>query len=217
MSDDDVTRVLIAELMPVLLNGLREVVNSVRLFRVCAYADDAPMARQRCEELKPDAIILDATMDGAHGVSLMRDFAVLHAPARTLIYSACEDPAVIERVLKAGAQGYISKYDCPGSIIDALTDLRAGRVYLSARVSAILGAQIRKGRLASKEHPLDKLSAREQQVYELVIAGKSTREIAETLGMANSSVENTVARIRAKLNVKSIEELRALGRKRRKS
>lgn len=160
------------------------------------------------ESVSPDLMTVDISLPGIGGIELIHRARSLWPDLRTLVVSRHDEALYAERVLRAGARGFVSKLEVPGVITEAVRRVLEGRIYLSERASAPLLARIAE---AGSEHggrsPLGVLSDRELEVFQLVGAGATTREIAERLHLSVKTVESYKTRIKNKLTLKSASEL----------
>jgi DNA-binding NarL/FixJ family response regulator len=174
---------------------------------VCGEAEDAPGALVQIGKLQPDLVIMDISLKQSHGLELLKDLRAQYPKIPALVLSMHEESLYADRVLGAGAMGYITKQEATRNILSAVRKVLAGQVYLSENMS---GRMMRK--LVGKQP--DKLSLtpesltdREVQVLQMMGRGCGTRRIAEELRIGIKTVESYRARIREKLNLSSGDEL----------
>jgi DNA-binding NarL/FixJ family response regulator len=186
---------------------LTEVVNREPDLRVCGEAEDRAQALRIIAETNPDLAIVDLTLKNSHGLELIKDLRVMHPKVRILVVSMQEESLYAERVIRAGAHGYITKQEATRSILEAIRLVLAGEVYLSGQLanriaSALLGRQ-----RATTDVSVGTLADRELQVFELTGRGLGTRQIADKLHLDVKTIETYKSRIKEKLNLRDASEL----------
>jgi DNA-binding NarL/FixJ family response regulator len=206
-SFNKVTRVLLVDDHPVVRQGLAESINRERDLTVCAQAEDHQGALKAIETSHPELIVVDLMLRNSSGLELIKDIHARWPRLLILVVSMHDETLYAERVLRAGAQGYITKQQATHDILSAIRRVLAGGIYLNERTASVVLA-----RLAAKPHTggdsiPDLLADRELEVFELTGRGLSTREIASQLRIDVKTVDTYRARIREKLNLKSSSEL----------
>jgi DNA-binding NarL/FixJ family response regulator len=202
-----VTRVLLVDDHPVVRQGLAESINRERDLTVCAQAEDHQGALKAIEASHPELIVVDLMLKNSSGIELIKDIHARWPRLLILVVSMHDETLYAERVLRAGAQGYITKQQATHDILSAIRRVLAGGIYLNERTaSAVLARLANKAHTAGNSIP-DLLADRELEVFELTGRGLSTREIAGQLRIDVKTVDTYRARIREKLNLKSSSEL----------
>jgi DNA-binding NarL/FixJ family response regulator len=174
---------------------------------VCGEADNVQDALTLIGQAHPDAAIVDLTLPGSGGLELIKELKARNLGLPVLVLSMHAERLYAERVLRAGAKGYVSKHESPAEVVAAIRKVLDGRIYVSERVNeAILG---RLGRADKAVQPsgVDLLSAREIEVFQLVGRGLNSREIAGQLNLGSTTVDSYRARIKEKLGIKNAAEL----------
>ena len=146
-------------------------------------------------------------MGGSDGIELIKELRTLQPDLLTLVLSMHDEVLYAERVLRAGAKGYVTKQEAPEKVMIAIQCVLAGEVYVSERVAARLLKAVTGSRSDAGETPLDRLSNRELQVFRLIGAGMSIRDIAEKLLLSTKTIETHREHIKEKLRLKSSSEL----------
>lgn len=202
----ETARIVIVDDHPLVRERLTEVIHREPGLRVCGEAEDRPGAVEVVSREKPDLVIVDLTLKRSNGLDLIKDLRVLHPDLRILVLSMQDESLYAERVVRAGAHGYITKYEATERILLAIHHVLSGKMFLSAEVSdEILSRMLGKPKTVLRS--VDLLSDRELQVFELVGRGYSTRQIAEFLGLDGKTVETYRSRIKEKLDIKDASEL----------
>jgi DNA-binding NarL/FixJ family response regulator len=204
---ENMTRIVIVDDHPMVRERLTEVVNREPDLRVCGEAEDRAQALRIIAETNPDLAIVDLTLKNSHGLELIKDLRVMHPKVRILVVSMQEESLYAERVIRAGAHGYITKQEATRSILEAIRLVLAGEVYLSGQLanriaSALLGRQ-----RATTDVSVGTLADRELQVFELTGRGLGTRQIADKLHLDVKTIETYKSRIKEKLNLRDASEL----------
>jgi len=182
------------------------VINRETDMAVCGEAEDRGSALEVIAREKPDLAIVDLTLKRSNGLDLIKDLHVMHPGLLVLVLSMQDEALYAERVIRAGAHGYITKQEATRKILDAIREVLGGRVFLSPGISAeILSRMLGKSKGAIRS--LEVLSDRELQVFDLVGQGFGTRQIAEQLSLDVKTVETYRSRIKEKLEIRDASEL----------
>ena len=174
---------------------------------VCGEADSVITAIEGIARSNPDVAVVDLSLNGPSGFDLLKHLKTTRPTLAVLVLSMHEESHFAERALRAGAKGYIMKREATRKIIDAIRHLLAGGVYLSEAVSQSVAANVVHAKTAAGGPPLDRLSARELAVFELLGQGQEAHDIAARLQISAKTVHTYFARIREKLNLNSSTEL----------
>ena len=203
---NDHARIVLVDDHPMVRERLAEVINREPDLSICGEAEDRGGALEVIEREKPRLAIVDLTLKRSNGLDLIKDLRVMHPDLLILVLSMQDENLYAERVIRAGAHGYITKQEATRKILDAIRQVMAGKVFLSEEISAdILSRMLGKSRGTMRS--LDVLSDRELQVFGLVGEGFGTRQIAEQLGLDVKTVETYRTRIKEKLELKDASEL----------
>ena len=191
---------MIVEDHPVTRFGLRQIVESESDLVVCTEAGDAAEALKAFERQKPDLALVDISLPQRNGVDLLRDLKALDSGVRVLFVSMYDERVYAERVLRAGAMGYVMKDEAPDVLIQAIRTILGGEVYVSPSISAHIVAAFT-GKTGGNS-PTDRLTDRELQVYELIGRGLGNQDMGEKLGVSARTIEAHRANIKSKLGLK---------------
>ena len=194
-------RVLIADDHPMVRQGLRVFLELEPDLEVVGEASDGAEAAALTAELLPDVVLLDLVMPGVDGLSALETLAEHGLADRALVVTSFGEYRSALPALRAGARGYISKDVDPAALATAVRAVAAGHVLLGPQVAEALVAQaVGSGSVAgSAQGP--QLTAREREVLEHIAAGRSNREIARSLKLAEKTVKTHVSNILMKLGV----------------
>lgn len=174
---------------------------------VCGEADNIRDAMRLILETRPDIAIVDITLHGSSGLELLKDIKAQGLEINVLVLSMHDEELYAERALRAGAKGYITKNEASSEVIEAIRCVMRGDVYASRQMTAKLLERMTQKRSNSELAGMETLADRELEVFQMLGRGKSTREIAQTLNLGESTVETYRARIKEKLQLRSAAEL----------
>ena len=167
---------------------------------------DAPQAMEAIKSLNPDLVLMDLTLPGKSGLELIKDLKVMHPKTPILVLSMHDETLYAERVLRAGAGGYINKQQRPEVLLAAIRDVLVGRTYVSQQLSEKILKQF-SGRPVAPTSPLEILTDREFEVFRLVGEGETTVQIAKRLSLSAKTVAVHYANIRRKLQIGTYSDL----------
>lgn len=207
MDSSRTTRILIVDDHPVMREGLEGLLAQHSDLQVCGQADSISKALQEIDRTQPDVIVLDLTLGAEDGVDLIVHLRERNSQARILVLSMHDELLYAERLLSMGVQGYIMKQEASTEFLRALRKVGAGDVYVSQAVNARLLEQISRSRPRAPGSGLDTLTARECEVLSLTGQSRTTREIANSLGMSEKTVDSHRRNIRDKLGLHTSGEL----------
>lgn len=189
-------QVLLADDHPIVREGFKSLLEREGL-QVVGEASDGHEAVRLAQTLHPDVAVLDLSMPLLNGLQAARE--ILHTSPRTrtiLLTMYTEDQYVLE-AMRAGVRGYVVKRQAVMDLVQAIREVANGAIYLSPSVSqAVVRAYLGKTDL-----PPDPLSSRERQVLQLVAEGKTTKEIAQLLGISVKTAESHRTHIMEKLDI----------------
>lgn len=200
--------VLIADDHAIVRDGLRSLLEANPAICVVGEAADGMQAVSQILSLKPDVVVMDISMPGLDGLTATQRILGELPQVQVVILSMTGTPEYIARALQAGARGYLLKESAGREVIDAVLAVRAGHYYLSQPVLNTLIADYLElqGREVARG-PLDCLSPRELEILKLVVDGKTSAEIAETLFLSPKTVESYRSRMMRKLDVPNLSSL----------
>jgi DNA-binding NarL/FixJ family response regulator len=196
-------RVLLVDDHPMLRAGLAQLIDKQPDMEVCAEAGNPAEATAAAARTNPDLVLTDLTMPGRGGLEFVKDLLAVHPEAPILVVSMHDESIYAERCLRAGARGYIMKESGSENLLDALRKVLGGQVYVSPKMSERILSNISSPRPRGSSSPIEKLTDREFEVFQLVGRGKSTRDIAKELNLSPKTVDVHRAHIREKLGLDS--------------
>jgi DNA-binding NarL/FixJ family response regulator len=199
-------RVLIVDDHPMMREGLAQLIEHEPDLEAAAQAESAGQALQAITVSPPDLLLLDISLPDKNGIEVIKDIHTLHPALPILVVSMHDEALYVERVLRAGGRGYIMKQEGGKKLMLAIRQVLDGRIYVSEKMSAKI-LETFSGHRANSNSPVEKLSDREFEVFQLLGRGEGTRQIAKRLHLSIKTVEVHRANIRKKLELASGGEL----------
>ena len=174
---------------------------------VCGEADNVRDGLALILQMQPQLAIVDLTLKGASGLELLKDLRAQGLNVPTLVLSMHDESLYAERALRAGARGYITKHEASTKVMIAIRQVLAGEIYLEPRfMSRIVNKMVTASANAAAQ-PIDRLTDRELEVFELIGRGQTTRQIGTHLGVGLTTVDTYRARIKEKLRLENAARL----------
>jgi DNA-binding NarL/FixJ family response regulator len=191
---------------PLVREWLTNLINKRPDLRVCGEAGSAPEALRLIESLQPDVAIVDISLTSGSGIELIKDLQLNHPRVAVLVLTMHDESVYALRALRAGARGYIMKCEATQKIIQAIRTVLEGKLFVSERVTTLMAEKFTAGPRPSAS-PVELLSDRELEVFQLLGRGQSTRQIAEQMHISFKTVQAFCARIKDKLRLDNVNEL----------
>jgi DNA-binding NarL/FixJ family response regulator len=189
-------------------HGLAQLIDNEGDLKVCAEADNAGQAINAVAKQGFDLALVDISLPDKNGLELIKDIRTLSPSLPILVVSMHDEMIYAERVLRAGARGYIMKQEGGQKFLEAIRQVLAGQVYVSAKMSARILENLSGNRAgATSESPVRRLSDREFEVFQLIGQGVGTAKIAMQLHLSVKTVEVHRANIKQKLSLSTATEL----------
>jgi DNA-binding NarL/FixJ family response regulator len=201
------SKILLVDDHPIVREGLAQFINNEPDLAVCGMAADAPVAMELIDAQSPDLVVTDLSLTGRPGLELIKDIAARYPSLPLLVLSIHDETLWAERVLRAGAEGYIMKSQATGRIVAAIHHILGGGIWVSEQINAALLQKQISNRKPLQGSPLDQLSDRELEVFQCIGRGMSIKEIAGAFNLSSKTVDVHRDHIREKLKVKSSTEL----------
>ena len=199
-------RILIVDDHPMMREGLAQLIDHEEDLVVEAQADSAGQALRTIQESVPDLLLLDISLPDKSGLELIKDVQTLQPALPILVVSMHDEALYAERVLRAGGRGYIMKQEGGKKLMLAIRQVLSGRIYVSDKIAAKILENF-SGHRAESHSPVEKLSDREFEVFQLLGQARGSREIANHLHISIKTVEVHRANIRKKLELAGGGEL----------
>ncbi len=200
-------RLLLVDDHPIVREGLAARIEMEGDMTVCAMAETANQAADEIANHNPDLVVVDLSLSGKPGLELIKDIRVTRPTLPILVLSIHDEDVWAERVLRAGAQGYIMKSQATENVMSAIRRVLSGGVWLSDHMSSSLLGRLAGGRVVNSGTPLATLSDRELEVFHMIGRGLSVKEIAVQLNLSAKTVDVHREHIKEKLSLKSSAEL----------
>ena len=200
-------RIFLVDDHPLVRDWLSTLLREQKDFEVCGTAEDPPTALAGIAVALPDIAIVDLSLKNGSGLDLIKDLRERHPEVQIIVLSMHEEIFFAERSMRAGARAYVTKRESTARIVEAIREVRAGRVYASAEIMARLTERMIGRGSEPSLTPGEALSDRELDVYRMLGSGKGTREISEELKISIKTVQAYCARIKEKLQIESGTEL----------
>lgn len=200
-------KIFIVDDHPIVRKGLTQLINQENDLTVCGEADSAYSALEALKKIKPDLAIIDISLQGVDGIELMKTMKTRYNGLPVLVVSIHDESIFAERALRAGARGYIMKQEAIEKIMEAIRKVLKGDLYISERVSENIVKRFIDGKAEISSSPVEVLSDRELEVFQLIGQGYGTSQIAGELHLSVKTVESYRANIKEKLKLKNAAEL----------
>lgn len=198
-------RILIVDDHPIVRQGVAMLINHEPEMHVCSEAGDVPQALAALQAAPHDMAIVDLSLLGFSGLELVKQLRHKYPELFILVMSMHDETIYAERVLKAGAHGYLMKHEGTDTVLYAIRQILNGERYLSDRMrSRIIDQGLQKEK---EQSPISGLTATEFEILHLIGMGLENGEIADKLARSIKTIESHRANIRKKLNLASGSEL----------
>ena len=200
-------RILLVDDHPLVRERLAEIINREADLIISGEAEDRQEAIDAILTKPPDLVIVDLTLKNSDGLELIKDIRTRWPRMRMLVVSMHDESLYAERVIRAGAMGYITKQEATRNILLAIRRVLSGGIYLNEKIANRILTRLANHTDPNAATPAELLADREFQVFELTGRGLNTHDIADRLNVAVKTVETYRARIKEKLKLKDASEL----------
>lgn len=201
-------RIFLVDDHPLLRRGIADVINDEPDMIVCGQAGSAAEALACIAATQPDLVVADISLPGRDGFELIKDLKTQFRHAFVLVLSMHDESLYAERVLRAGARGYVMKSAPTSELLKAIRQVLSGEVVVGPKVIGRLLARTATGTGNGVTSPLECLTDRELEVYRLLGQGQQRHQIATQLHLSVKTVEAHRENVRKKLGLPSAAELR---------
>jgi DNA-binding NarL/FixJ family response regulator len=200
-------KILIVDDHPLVRQGLIGLLSTQSDFEVCGEASGIADARFQADSQKPDVAIIDLTLEDGSGIELIKYLSETHPEMKLLVLTMHDELVFAERALRAGAMGYVNKQEVSRTIVKAIREILEGKLYLSRRatermVQLAVGSKGQEG-----QSPIERLTDRELEIFQMIGQGLTTRQIATKLGLSPKTIDAHRERIKQRLELKNVTEL----------
>lgn len=200
-------KILIVDDHPMMREGLAALISREPDLEVCGEAEDASQAIKLVQKLRPGLVLIDITLAGRNGIELIKDIHAFDPEVMMLVISMHDESLYAGRVLRAGGRGYIMKQEGGKKVMQAIRRVIEGEIYVSEKMASRILNLFSGRRDKSPKSPIESLTDRELEVFQLVAQASSSRDIGARLNISAKTVEVHKANIRQKLSLKSNAEL----------
>jgi DNA-binding NarL/FixJ family response regulator len=205
--EDTRTRIFIVDDHPAIREALTSAINSKIDMRVTGESATAKKALRRMDRHAPDVVVVDISLEDAHGLDLVEEVRSRFPEVRIVVYSMYEESVYAERAIRAGASGYVMKSQPSERVVEAIQSVSEGDVYLSQRMSSRILSKVIRQQDYSFSSATEQLTDREMTVFEKLGRGESVRDIAEELDLSRKTIETYRRRAKEKLGFETVDEL----------
>lgn len=199
-------RIVIVDDHPIVRRGLAGLINDEPDLQVVGEASTIAQAYTVLDEHRPQLALIDLSMGDGHGLELIKQVRANEWGVKMLVVSMHDEALYADRVLRAGAAGYLRKDQATDHIVEAIRRVLGGKLYLSASAESRVTTKVVDGETTAVS-AVGTLSDRELEVFEMIGDGLGSREIAEMLHLSIKTVETYREKIKAKLTLKNGNEL----------
>ncbi len=199
-------KVLIVDDHPIFRHGLRDLIEEQPDLTVCGEAAEAGEALQLLKTAKPDVAVVDLSLKGGHGLELIEQIGERDDRVLMLVCSVQAESHFAERALRAGAMGYVNKQEAAEKLIEALRQILRGEIYVSGPMAKRLLHGLVGGR-RSPQNPVDTLTNREIEIFQMIGQGLTTKQIARQLHLSHKTIEAHREKIKTKLGLANSVQL----------
>ncbi len=196
-------RILLADDHEMVRTGLRALIESHLGWSVCGEATNGRKAVAMARELRPDVVVMDFSMPELNGMEATRQIRAILPRTEVLILSMHESEELVRQMLAVGARGYLLKSDAGKALVEAITALSEHKPYFTSKIAAV----VLQGYLNPQKENLRQLTPREREIVQLVAEGKSTKEVADVLGISPKTADTHRTNLMRKLGFHSVSEL----------
>jgi DNA-binding NarL/FixJ family response regulator len=199
-------RILIVDDHPMVRRGLVDTIAAEADMEVCGEAADTTEALQQVDSVRPHVMIVDLSLKSGHGIDLIEQIKARDDQIKMIVVSMHDEALFAERVLRAGAVGYVSKQEPPEKLVEGIRRAARGEICLSPRMANRLLHSVVGGEPLGQD-PIGTLSNRELEVFDMIGQGMSTKQIASKLHLSHKTIETHREKIKTKLNLSNANEL----------
>jgi DNA-binding NarL/FixJ family response regulator len=201
-------RIMLVDDHEMVRRGLRTVLEGRNGYEICGEAGNGREAVKMAAKLRPDVVVMDLTMPELGGLEATRRILKEVPDCSVLVLSMHESEQLIHEVLHAGARGYVLKSDAGTQMVEAVRAVAEGATYFTSKVSDLmLNAYVSPRDAEATMNAGVPLTSREREIAQLIGEGKSTKEIASSLGISVKTAETHRTNLMRKLGVHSVSEV----------
>lgn len=203
----DKSRIFIVDDHPLVREGLTNLINGQDDLIICGEAKDSAQALDGIMKARPDVALIDISLENQSGLELVKQLRNQFPHVALIVLSMHDETLYAERVVRAGARGYVMKHETSKSVLASIRRVLEGGVYFSERIVNRMARRISSAGAAAGRSPVERLSDRELEIFRLLGKGRTTSQIAEDLNLSLKTVQAYCARAKEKFGVTSLTEL----------
>ncbi|HEX3799952.1 MAG TPA: response regulator transcription factor [Verrucomicrobiae bacterium] len=201
------TKIILVDDHPLVREWLTNLIHQQPDLVVCGEVETASVALTSIAASKPDVAIVDISLKDSSGIELIKNIKASHPGVAVIVLSMHDERLYAERALRAGARGYIMKRETTKNVIAAIRRVLEGKLYVSEKLAALLAEKFVDGPALDVRSPIEQLSDRELEVFQMLGEGYETRQVAEAMHVSMKTVQAYCARIKEKLKLANATEL----------
>jgi len=199
--------VFIVDDHPLVREGLTNLINGQSDLTVCGEAKNSGEAIDGISEERPDVAIIDISLTNESGLELIKNLVKQFPQVAVVVLSMHDEALYAERALRAGARGYVMKHETSKSVLASIRRVMGGDIYVSERIVNRMALRLSSARRPLASSPVERLSDRELEIFQLLGQGRTPSEIARDLNLSLKTVQAYCARAKEKFGVTSLTEL----------
>jgi DNA-binding NarL/FixJ family response regulator len=200
-------RIFLVDDHPIVRQGMRMILSQEPDMRVCGEAESVSEALKKIPEAQPQVAIVDLALKQSSGLELIKDMQIRHPEILVLVLSMRDETLYAERVLHAGARGYVLKQEGGSIVVEGIRKILQGQIFLSEKMASKMLQKMVNPKADPLKPSVENLTDRELAVFELIGAGLPTREIAEKLHLSVKTIDSHREHIKEKLQIDNASEL----------
>ncbi|RQO34985.1 DNA-binding response regulator [Herminiimonas sp. KBW02] len=197
-------QILIADDHAIIRDGLKQIISFVSNMAVAGEASNGEEVLQKIRALKLDVLVLDMSMPGKSGIALIQQINAIKPDLPILVLSMHQESQYAVQAMRAGASGYITKNTASSQLIEGIRKVAEGGTFVSPEISAKLIKQLHK---PETDLPHTKLTAREFQIFSMLVEGHSVNDIAKILSLSNKTISTHKAAVLQKMEASTTASL----------
>ncbi|MBF8176333.1 response regulator [Herminiimonas contaminans] len=197
-------QILIADDHAIIRDGLKQIISFVSNMAVAGEASNGEEVLQKIRMLKVDVLVLDMSMPGKSGIALIQQINAIKPDLPILVLSMHQESQYAVQAMRAGASGYITKNTASSQLIEGIRKVAEGGTFVSPEISAKLIKQLHK---PETDLPHTKLTAREFQIFSMLVEGHSVNDIAKILSLSNKTISTHKAAVLQKMEASTTASL----------
>jgi len=199
--------VFIVDDHPLVREGLTNLINGQSDLIVCGEANNSAESIEGIARALPDVAIIDISLTNESGLELIKHLVKQFPQVAIIVLSMHDETLYAERALRAGARGYVMKHETSKSVLASIRRVLDGDIYVSERIVNRLALRLSSARRSVASSPVERLSDRELEIFQLLGQGRTPSEIARDLNLSLKTVQAYCARAKEKFGVNSLTEL----------